>query len=658
LKTLSKILPYFLSKKRFLKLFLKQINQKFFEYFFLKSNMRRYDDDAMDNLAHGYTRGIPDFPDHFGYAVIESKLPQRYGKRMSILVDTDEYKRLPVMLKDIPIHLQRYIPQDDPRWLEMRKKARITGSVSAELLGFHDKSAANLLHLPDMMIRKPQSLPFNEKWDDIRYRFKYGELPRTPMDPPGNVNCAQGKVKEANALAYIMDSVPSMQFREMGAVEITEDQLMHFNLINVFKNSERITSFPDKFRIVISPDGDVTAPAHAVYIDGSGYAFSSEMEDFALELKYPTFFGPKGGQFKGFDFYPKGEKGCKIYPSPKTYYLPQVFLEMLALKRHKALFGCATYASGMRIWKIDMDEEYLSLILSVLILLHEKFIMNDQPVPTDYFFERYTPDAYKRRCYERLLDMTNEISDTAKEYMFISGADTKRITSEIGVVNTNTFVRFPNLYEDVVPLHQLLCIYGRRLMLYFETLKWTESYLDFEKRQCNMQFLLDTSMTSFALPIAEDIYATVRNQLCGQFPEDSEIRGLDVIYNTILEAMEKFILHVLKLIFELYGSPAFGYDKDLDLLLFDENIRARAAAISDKYFITNPYVFSSEWIDELVSIDDIWVNKFSVSSINVYKETLMDNAIYNTNNEDENLQEPLDWQYHRLIAVLSLINTF
>jgi len=624
--------------------------------------MFRFKQQEMDDLANNYKRGIPDFPDHWGYAIKEDKLPQRYGrKRFRSLTETPEYKGLAVLLEDIPKHMRRYIPQDDPRWLELRKQAQLTGSVSAELIGFHDETAAGLLGLPGIMFRRLRVCPFNDKWNDIRVRFKYGELPRTPMDPPGNVNCAQGKVKEANALAYIMDSIPTMEFREVGAIEITEDQLACFNLVNVFKNNERITSFPDKFKIVISPDGDITAPASAASMGGEddGHIFDSQMEDMALELKFPTFFGEKtSSPFRGFEYYPKGEKMCKVYDYPKTYYLPQCFLEMLALKRKSLLFGCATYASGMKVWKIEMNETYLSLILSVMILMFEKFTVKDQPVPTDYFFQRYSMDHPTRQKYEQLLTMTKQISETSPIYMVISGSNTKRITSEIGVVSTNTFLRFPNLPEEVIPTYQLLCVYGRRLLHKFEDLTWVSAYTQFDSRQRNINTLADTALTAFSFDIMKDIYTTVYNKYCGPYEGDEtcELRGLDVIKNRIIESMEKFLLQLYRFIFKLYGSPAFGYDQELDLTVLNKNIVDMLYEMCITYNTPAQYsVFGSLWINELLAIPDIWTKEFEVSSPNVYKQVLMDASKFDIDGQGEDLENPHDWQYHRVIAVLLLV---
>ena len=606
-------------------------------------------------------RNIPDFPDHTGYAIKEENLITRYGEdRYRLIVNSDEYKQYKYRaLSDIPNEFRRFIPQDDLRWLEMREVAQLTGSVSAELAGFHDVTAANILGLPKMMHRNPMEKPYNDKWEDLRVRIKYGKLPRIPMDPPGNVHCAQGKVKEANGLSYMMDSIPKMVFREMGAIEITEDQLRHFELYNPLKNGERILKFPQGFKIVISPDGDITVPESCTEDGNGGHVFSDKLTEMALEIKFPTFFREKNNSdFPGFDFFPLG-RNCKIYDHPKTYYLPQVFLEMLALKRSAALFGCATYAGGMRIWKIDMDTKYLSGLLSLYIHIYEKFMLKDQKVPTNYIFEKYSVDTYHRRFYKELVELTLEKSNNAPLYMFISGENTQRITQDIGMLSNNVYVKFPKLPEDVVPKYQLLCIYGRRLLHKFKDILWTSAYTQFQMRKDNINLLADTELTYFSFHILKDIYTNVYNCYCGNYDDKSkeELKKLSVIENKILESMEHFLLSVYKFIFELYGSPPFGMQYTLDVVDFHRAIVNAALALNSKYGLSagsnGMFVFGEDWIKRLISAggDSCWTDNFDVSSVNVYKE-IVEGVFEESIKQPESLKVPHMWQYQRLIAVL------
>lgn len=607
-------------------------------------------------------RNIPDFPDHTGYAVREDRMQERYGKeRYKLLVDTEEYKNLPEKLADIPTALRCFIPQDDKRWLDMREDPQLTGSVSAELAGLHDNTAASLLGLPKMMWHNPSNHPFNEKWDDLINRVKYGKLPRTPMDPPGNVHCAQGKVKEANALAYLMDMIPTMEFEEVGAVEITEKQLMHFDLRNPFKGDERISKFPKGMKIVISADGRAKIPKSCKDHGNGSWGFSMEKMSVALELKYPTFFREKNNSdFAGFDFYPLGST-LKLYEHPKEYYVPQTFLEMLALMQQTAVFGCASYGKGMRVWLIHMDTKYLSALLGLYIHIFEKFVVKGLRVPTDYIFEKYTVESNTRKTYRWLIDRTLEIANKAPLYMFIPPEDTMRITQEIGTISNNTYVRFPALPEDVVPKYQLLCIYGRRLLYYFEKIHWVSAYTQFDMRQDNIKTLAETEHTIFAFDVLADIHKNLTNRYTEKYEDEktaAEVLKLHVVRNKIMESLEYFLLAVYKMVFRLYGNPPFGGEHKLDAVVYHNNIVKAALELSEKYeveVLSDERVFGTEWMNTIMEKAS-WTKKYDVTSEERYKMTLvMMKPTEIENGNTENMEWPENWQYMRLLAILMFL---
>lgn len=610
-------------------------------------------------------RMLVDFPNSRAYAIDDSKLKTRYGERYKQLIDTPEYKNLPAKLDDIPVSQRSFIPQDDPRWLDMRKQPQLTGSVSAELLGFHDMRAATILNIPKMMHVDRAVDPFNHKWEELLMRVRHGNLPRTPMDPPGNVYCAGGKAKEANGLAYMMDSIGNMQFREVGAIDVGPEQLVYFKeLVNVFENNAPIVSFPPGFKLVISPDGDITVPAK-VFVDEDGDVVVTDSMDMALEMKTPTYFGCVDHQvkakkdaglpfFPGFEFYAKG-RNCKPYEKPKEYYLTQCFLEMLALKRDACLFACATYAQGMRIWRIDMNQRYLSLTLSVLIFMYKRFVMNDKQVPTDYFLSFHYEHPH-RIIYEELLNMTNAIcKETGSNmYMEVAGTVTAKIATDIGLLSTESFVAFPNLPEADIPAYQLVCIYGRRLLLAYNRLTWPSKWRQLAEREANLTVLSNTRFTMFAKVVFANIADTLAKS--GKFKE--EIMKHDLVKHETIELKERFILALYKYLFELYGEEAFGVP--LELEVFVHNIVRRAIALGKRLHIPSVAVcdlFCRTWTDNVVremKKTHQSTCPWHVSSVGFLYDMLMDESVFNRDNEAESRTAVHSWQFERLFATLAV----
>ena len=499
------------------------------------------------------------------YAIRDDGFKARFGERYVLLSESPGHAAAMqyASYRDVPDHMRQYFPQDHPFWLQFRSEAQLTGSACAELLGMHDAQAAALLGLPKCMHVHDAC---NRRWDDYNDRARFPGLPSTGLDPPGNFNAAGGKFKEAGAAGTLLEYVPRMVYREVGAIVVTPAHLQRFALTNML-TGERIAALP--FKLVVSPDMDASIPA-VVSDDIEDYA-RVPMIDVAGEIKTPTYFGVKDrSEFFGLDYYPKGWK-CQPYDHPKEYYLPQTFLEMLALGRDRCLFFSYTLAEGATAWLIDMDEAYLSLMLTVLIHLHDTFAQHLKPVPTDYFLAM-PPGAPPRAVYERLLDMTRDIATTAPVYMRITGTQCTAFGTAMGYLSTDTYLDFPALPAGVLHSYQRLLVYAYRLFRDWDGFAWVRQYDQLEARYGNLCRATTTPLTMFAMAALHDVlFGTL---VTGRYPEAA--RRNDKVQARQLETAENYVADVLAVVHELYGSPPFG--EPLSPVVFAANSAAAAAA--------------------------------------------------------------------------------
>lgn len=604
-------------------------------------------------------RWFPDFPNARSYVVTQAKLEEKFKSQFFPLKCKDKFEKLDKDIFKISKSDYMFIPQDDPRWLALRGMPRITGSVLAELLGFHDKQAGSYLGIPPIMYITE---PHNCKWSDFAEKLKYGYVPSWPMDPPGNVACAHGDHEE-NVLATLMAKIKPMQLRQVGLVIVTEKELSKFNIVNVFKNNERITSLP--FELGISGDFDATVP-DCVVEDEDGNPIYGEMIEVAGECKAPTPFGAvypqtasarvknpgKPETLFGAEYYFK-KGGAKPYEHPKEYYVPQTFGEMLALGRRANLFCSWSYGNGMTVWKIDMQERYLSLMLSVLIYLYEKFVAKGDKVPTDYFFHLADDDKAKK-FYIELLDLTKRIALESPVYLHVSGTDTRRITDEIGVSDKRTFLKFPDIPEDVMPPYQVLGMYARRLYKDFKDLKWISNSRDIDGRNKQLYMLSDTELTRFSKGIIESILKDKTNYMIGP---NRDIDGSDmpVMQHKALEKAELYLIQVYKTVFVCYGRPEFG--KELDMGYFFGRIVMEVCSawdvvngsdettcgdISTFDPLKHVYVLTNEWVAKFAKACETKYGKHREIDI------LVDKTVFPA-------VLPKIAQYERLIAILVIV---
>ena len=512
-------------------------------------------------------RVMCDFANPESYAIVDTGFKAYFGDRLHMLSETPEYAVAQTYrtIAEVPLHMRQYFPQGHPFWKDFRSEAQLTGSVSAALAGFHDAKAGAKLRVPKSMWVHGGT---NGQWDDFLDRARTPGMPSTNLDPPGNFNAAGGKYKEAGVVGTLLEAVPTMHFREVGAIVIDAHHLMHFNLMDLMTN-QRIVDLP--YRLVISPDGDLTLPLDPSNPDGPTI-------EAAAEIKAPTYFGVKNSSpFFGLDFYPKGS-GCAPYPHPKEYYLPQVFLEMLALKRRHNLFVSYTLSMGAVAWIVEMDERYLSLLLTVFNFLYRTFASLNKPVPTDYFLN-LSQRSPIRILYEELLELTVQTCDSAAEYLRISAAECFAFGEKMGFRSKETFVKFPAIPRDVLPEYHLLLVYAHRLFKLPENFHWVRQWKDIENRLSNVAYAIDTPLTLFLNKMLTPV--VFGGTVAARYPENA--RDHPKVQNRVVETAEEAVAEALHVIHTLYGAPQFGVP--LDPLVFHDNCA--------------PYLFRGrEWYEE------------------------------------------------------------
>lgn len=481
------------------------------------------------------------------YGVVDRSFKAYFKERYQMLCDTPGFKEAQAIAnsRDVPDNLLHLFPQGHPFWLEFRSRAQVTGSKAAELMGMHDLQAGRILDIPDSMrVKKPT----NQAWDDYLERQRFPGVPSTPLDPPGNFFAAGGKVKESGAVGTLLEYVPGMVFREVGAIVITPEHLAVFNLTDL-RTGKRITSLP--FRLVISPDMDATIPMAVAETDEEQARI--EMIEVAGEIKAPTYFLPQDKSvFLGLDYRPRGF-GCVPYKRPKEYYLPQMFLEMLALGRRWCLAFSYTLSMGGKSWLLEMDEHYLSAILTILIYLHETFIAHGKPVPTDHF--HYLPRGdMMHQLYSDFLGETLYIADNAPPYLDITGTQCTNFAEKMGYTNTATCLNFPAYPPDVLQNFQRLQMFAYRLVRDWKQFRWITRFEQRDDRRRNVDLVSRLALCQFAAealrPVLEGTLVT------GRYPEGA--RDRPSVQSRVLDWAEGYLADVLEVIHQLYGSPPFG----------------------------------------------------------------------------------------------------
>ena len=492
-------------------------------------------------------RMMCEFANPASYSVIDSGFKAYFGDRYRQLCDDPGFKEAQKIATHtaVPDNMRHYFPQGHPFWLLFRSEAQVTGSAAAELLGMHDSMAGAILHIPKVMY---QYGPHNEAWDDFLERKRFPGMPSMGLDPPGNFYAAGGKFKESSALGTLLEYVPGMVYTEVGAIVITPEHLMRFNITNIF-TGERITSLP--FKLVISPDFDALVPL--VVTDDDETQKDVEMVHVAGEIKTPTYFRVQDkSEAYGLHYRALGV-GCVPYPRPKEYYLPQNFLEMLALGRDRCLVFSYTLINGGTAWMVDMDEEYLSMIMSLLIATYTTFVENDLPVPTNH--DLLMPaDSEIHQLYSAFLQRTIDICAESPIYMTFTHKQCDDFGVKMGYHSTDTFLTFPDYPRDVLHNFQRLQLFAFRLFRDWDRFRWVKAFGEDKQRATNILAAMDTPLTAFAANALHDVlYGT---KVTGRYPEAARERPR--VVSRVMDTAEGYLADVLEVIHEMYGSPPFG----------------------------------------------------------------------------------------------------
>ena len=331
------------------------------------------------------------------------------------------------------------VSQDDPMWARARvAPGVITASAGDGFLHARSPHAKAALKIPDFMVWASGA---NPPWSDFAMRLRAPTLPSRPLDSlAGATYTTNGKEHENNANAHFLLAHPDMHYRDQGMTYVTPDVLAAAGLRHSITR-EPITSLP--FLLAASPDGVVR--------DADG-------TEALVEWKAANPFRTRyGARYPGISM--DLNTGAKPYDEIKSYYVPQAMIQLLACGKDMAYWGCWTLMNGMQIWTIHKSVEYLELMLTILIHLHETFAVPNRPLPWDYFAEcRATPIGV---CHGKLVTLTSQIiqmrrPDIARKYHRYSGDETRRTAAAVLLDNpaldvTSRFRPTMRRFPDIPP---------------------------------------------------------------------------------------------------------------------------------------------------------------------------------------------------------------
>jgi hypothetical protein len=224
-----------------------------------------------------------------------------------------------------------------------------------------------------------------------------------PSDLFSHMFMRWGSAKELNALVTFMASCapdlaratpdnPCYDFTDRGLVYLTPDVMARAHQAGV-RNMLTGQPFSLAFLLAASPDGIIVDRATG--------------ERFNCEWKAATAFKPARDKYAGLTFL--FDYATKPYPKIKSYYIPQMMLQMLVCETRKCKFACWTYGpNGMNVWEVYFNVEYVSLMLTILDHLYETFIAHNRDVPVGYFA---AAPMNVREMYERFIVLTLAIVD-------------------------------------------------------------------------------------------------------------------------------------------------------------------------------------------------------------------------------------------------------
>jgi len=437
------------------------------------------------------------FPNTSWRAIDPALMMAKFGARMKMLAPMALGA---TSIRDIPRETYPYIPQSDAAWMSLRQMPRLTASNGAKWAGMHDKAVAEELKLSETMW---ETSPTNTDWDNYALRRKHGLFPTLPFSSPGAFFAKGGTMKEDNVLAVFMDQNPGAFYEDRGLTLITDDDLKARKLFDAFGDgylprTEGMDDFfneearndcmgttplwPFPVEVGASPDGIVTLP------DG---------EVVAVEWKCPSVFIPEGkSKFPGATFFFCSRK---TWDQPPTYYLPQLMMQMLALGLDSVLFGVYTYEKGMKVWRVNFDREYASLLMSVIKYNYSAFVAYGRPVPREHFLT--TINGHHRRVYKRLIKLTIDMCAAAPLWAFYDGEVTKRVTDELCTQPwDHKFVLAPNVPEETPP-HMALYAYYLHAFGEADALVWISKHDEIAARRANLQAVCSLELLFFVTPM-------------------------------------------------------------------------------------------------------------------------------------------------------------
>jgi len=99
-------------------------------------------------------------------------------------------------------------------------------------------------------------------------------------------------------------------------------------------------------------------------------------EKFVLEVKNSSPFRQMPGSYIVSDRDP--------YAKPPAYHMPQVQLEMICTGTHSALLAMQSMTFGIRIFRIERDDDFITLMLRRVSRLYTSFVLKDRHPPMNW----------------------------------------------------------------------------------------------------------------------------------------------------------------------------------------------------------------------------------------------------------------------------------
>jgi hypothetical protein len=466
------------------------------------------------------------------------------------------------------------IGQDHPAWMTLRTVMPLSISASrlhAFLLMGHGITGKELELSPGMCIPEYSVSQSETQYDPTWNTFYLKAIePRMPGYPDDIFSHAfmLGGVKNENGVLNTFLSAHEGEFvyRDQGSTFITPEILERCNLTNLI-TKERIRSLP--FLMSASPDGLIKRRDNP------------QAEWMTCEWKAATMFLPVGKEYPGIEFF--FQEKTKPYKTPKNYYKPQIAVQQLVCETQSTMFGCWTLFQGMRVWRIERNNKYLSLMLTLLIHLFERF-MNPKTaresdlgkVPICYFTKPELCGQDVFILYKEFKALTLAFG-SEPECENISGdfcTEATKKTLGLTTVPRPRYITFPNVYPEV-PNYFITNIFAK---YFIGTEKygsvWIKTPKDIELRLKTLQYLFSMRYSKFLMggdkPVPDHEPNKRAIELCPQRPfnfikrgvlmlqehgfpvENEEMREHLACKAYVLDKMEKYMNFSLFLLYRIH----------------------------------------------------------------------------------------------------------